>query len=174
MILKVKTLLLVLFFGVVSCSYSSEYQAVKINNQYSMSFPDFMEAADSKKQLNETANLQYLNYFRNIYTIVNEFDMDDSLSLEAFSKAQKKTLTKALQKPILVSEKDLEINGLAAKQTRLTGIVGNEELNEKMYYCLTHIEGKKKRYEVVFWTWDKHRNKYAADINKIMASFREL
>ena len=95
MILKVKTLLLVLFFGVVSCSYSSEYQAVKINNQYSMSFPDFMEAADSKKQLNETANLQYLNYFRNIYTIVNEFDMDDSLSLEAFSKAQEKTLTNA-------------------------------------------------------------------------------
>ena len=172
--LRAKIFLLCLFFSAVSCSYSGEYSEAKIANHYKMAFPDFMKAADSKKQLSETASLQYLNYFRNIYTIVNEFDKQDSLSLNDFSEAQKKVLTKSLQKPILVSEKDFEINGLAAKQHRLTGIVGNEELNEKLYYCLTHIEGKKKRYEVVFWTWDKHRNKYAADIDKIVASFEEL
>ncbi|MGB1205460.1 MAG: hypothetical protein ACPG5B_07440 [Chitinophagales bacterium] len=163
-----------LCFTLFSCSYSGEYSEVKVNNAYKMSFPDFMEAADSKKQLSETASLQYLNYFRNIYTIVNEFDKIDSVSLSDFSVAQKSVLTKALQKPIVVSETELEINGLAAKQHRLTGVVGNEELNEKMYYCLTHIEGEKKRYEVVFWTWDKHRTKYSADIDKIVASFEEL
>ena len=139
-----------------------------------MSFPDFMQAADSKKQLSETASLQYLNYFRNIYTILNEFEKVDSVSLQDFSETQKEILIKALQKPIFVSENDMEINGLAAKQHRLTGVVGNEEINEKMYYCLTHIEGEKKRYEVVFWTWDKHRAKYLNDIDKIMGSFEEF
>ncbi len=156
-----------------SCSYTGKFTEVKVANKFAMSFPDYMEE-ETEKKLGENASLQYCNYFRNIYTLVNEYPINDTLQLTTLAEQQYNELVKMLNQPQKVSEQNITINGLPALQYKVTGNVGEGEIVERIYYTLTIVKGKKQYYEIVFWTWDKWREKYLETITQIIQSFKEL
>jgi len=168
------TLLLTLLM--MACSYTGEYREVQINDLYAMSFPDFMMEEKDKK-LSQTALLQYCNYFRNIYTIVNHYPktaMNDSVSMATLGHEKYKATVQLLERPQFIDSTQLTISGLPARQYQFTGTVGIETVSERIFYNLVLVESPTHYYEIVFWTWDSWREKYKEDLPKIINSFHEL
>ncbi len=155
-----------------ACDYTYEFSEVKVKNQYAISFPDYMEEEKTGK-LSSDASLSYVNFFRNIYAIVLD-EPKKVESLEVIAKTAKTDLTKQLTNPSGFGEQTLTVNGLPAYQFSLAGDVGNEGLNERIYYKVTIIEGKEHHYQIVLWTWAKWREKYEETLGEIVGSFKEL
>ncbi len=156
-----------------ACSYSDEWQAVTINDEYQIALPSYLSVPDKKLHLQ--AQLQYNNYFRNVYVIVvdtpkTKFD----LNLQSYYQKEYDLLAERLTKPQHIDSSHLTINGLPARQFSMTGEVGKRDVIEKMYYRITLIESPDKYYLISIWTWDEWRRKYRKTIDKMVQSFQLL
>lgn len=160
----------------VGCDYSgelSEVQSTTTNGQaYSISYPDYMTAEKAGK-LSPTAKVQYCNYFRNVYSVVTDTIKTDSTSFGQYAQQQTKQLISLLQRPQKIDSSFVQIDGKKAIKVAYTGTVGKEQLTERIYYQLVFVEGKKNSYLITLWTWDKWRQKYLTDFDRIEQSFKE-
>lgn len=154
------------------CRQEVTYQTVAQNNQYQLEVPSYMHE-EKQKKLSPTADFQYCSYYRNVYTIVNEIDSVDA-PLASVATQRYDDLVSALQKPQRIDSLALEINGLPALQISVAGDVGPDDLKERIYYRLIFIAKDNKIYEIVLWGWDRYRDKFLNDFNRIQQSFKVL
>jgi len=159
-----------------SCKYSDEWKTVEAVSKdkkqpFSIQFPAYMEE-NKKHELHENAPVQYVNYFRNVYAIVN-----DTAGTDIFRKIADQELVELiaiLEKPQILDTLMLTINNMSAVMAMLTGSVGVDDIVERIYYQVTVVQGKERTYRIILWTWDKNREKYREEFQKIAQSFKEL
>ncbi|HNL07812.1 MAG TPA: PsbP-related protein, partial [Chitinophagales bacterium] len=82
-------------------------------------------------------------------------------------------LVATLERPQKVDSTALQIDEKNALRVAYTGTVGIKKIKERIYYQLVFVEGKKHYYQIVLWTWDQWRQKYQADFEHIVQSFKE-
>lgn len=170
-----KNYILICLCFLAACSYSKEWKQVTVKGQYSLSFPDYMEEYTERK-INAKASLQYLNFFRNIYSLVIVEDKRNSqVDLTTYCATAKKELVDLMKQPQQIDSTTTQINGLKAVQLSLAGVIaGAKDTDTRIYYKLIFFESETHIYQLVLWTWDSWREKYMDDMKKIIHSFKEL
>ena len=177
---KTKKILLltipVLILLMTACEYSDEYTKVSVKEQYQMAFPAYMQPIESGKQLNAEASLTYLNYFRNIYTIVIDKPKKNTpAELVFFYEKEKEKLLQQLISPVKIDSNTLTINGLQGFKSNFVGTVkGAGNTDTKIYYRLVFLESPTHLYQITLWTWYDWRFKYEGVMDKIVGSFEEI
>lgn len=159
-----------------SCRYSGEWRTANAvtydgRQHFGLSFPDYL-SEEKEHKLNKTAPVQYCNYFRNFYAIA-----DDTLTESNYRQiaaGETARLFALLNEVQQTDTQSLVINGLPAFMAGMAGNVGNKDLNERIYYRLVFIQGTARVYRLTMWVWDKNREKYVADMDKIAGSFKEI
>lgn len=160
-----------------SCSYSNEahlsqHHTTDAKANYQLAYPDYMKQL-SDRALSATAPTQFVNYFRNVYSVLNDTIRTDSTTFDQYAHEQTQLLISRLQRPQKIDSTELRIDGKRALKVAYTGTVGKEQLTERMYYELYFIDGQQHCYQLSLWTWDKWRSKYLADFQRIATSFDE-
>ncbi|MGB0840103.1 MAG: PsbP-related protein [Chitinophagales bacterium] len=159
---------------VASCDYNYTFEQVKGKDLYVMEFPDFMEEVKDKA-LSPLADLQYVNYFRNVYAVVIDTPKTKlNLSVEQWADSSYNELIKVAKRPQKIRQNKLEINGMPAVEIIMTGDLGREAIKERIYYHLVFVEGKDHMYHISLWTWDSWREKYLEFFDRIVQSFKEV
>lgn len=161
-----------LFTVLISCNSKTEYQTVTIKNKYSLELPDFLSEVTN---LNAGASLQYQNPLREFYVIVldepkSKFPNQESVNLEAFKTILRNELQTNLNNPKFSSDRDTVINGLKAKLFSLSDNSNNIDI----YYQFAYIESKNHFYQILTWTLENRKDQFSLDMNKIIASFKEI
>jgi hypothetical protein len=162
---------------------TTDFNVVKINNEYQLSVPNYMSEA---KNLNDDASLQYQNIFKETYVIVideskqsiidtfldlGEYDTLKSMA-ENYRDIQLKMLGEEVKIKSQSSSKSLSINTLNAQQVQLEAEV--EDVNEPVTYFLTFIEGKENVYMIMAITQADRQEKYGKTFDAIAQSFKLL
>lgn len=154
---------------VCSCKYSNEYQTINANNKFSIAVPAWMR---ENKSLKEGADFQYANRFRNVYVIgemiskvglkrTNSEIMNDNLNV----------LRKSLIKPVVSDSLEITVGNLKGTRVEIYG----KMTGENIYFSEVLFEGTKNIYHLSIWTRSETRKlHFKEDINKIIASFREI
>lgn len=156
----------------ISCNSKTEYQTVKVKNKYSLEIPEFMSEAQT---LNPEASLQYQNALREFYVIVldepkTQFPNQKAINLEEYKNIVLENMKMNLSEPTISPIEDTIINGLKAK---LFSVSDNTE-NIEIYYQFAYIESKSNFYQVMTWTLENKKDKFSNDMDKIIASFKEM
>lgn len=156
----------------ISCNSKTEYQTVKVKNKYSLELPGFLSEA---KTLNPEASLQYQNPLKEFYVIVldepkTQFPNQGAINLEEYKNIVLENMKMNLSEPTISPIEDTIINGLKAK---LFSISDDTE-NIGIYYQFAYIESKGNFYQVMTWTLENKKDKFSNDMDKIIASFKEM
>lgn len=155
-----------------SCNSKTEYQTVKVKNKYSLKLPDFLSETQT---LNSEASLQYQNALREFYVIVldepkAQFPNQEAINLEEYKNIVLENMKLNLSEPTISSIEDTIINGLKAK---IFSISDNTQ-NIEIYYQFAYIESKSNFYQIMTWTLENRKDKFSDDMDKIIASFKEM
>lgn len=164
-----------------ACSYDKEWQtatapSADATRQFSLLLPSYMQPAPDNK-LNPTAKLQYCNYYRNVYALVLDQARSNpsDTSLRQYADRHVQEMAKTLIKPQQIDSATLQINGLNSIDLTIAGDLGQlKDLRERIYYRLSFVESPSHYYQIVAWTWDSRRKNFAADLDSIVHSFREI
>ncbi len=166
-----------------SCTYEEAWQTATTATtdnirQFSLTMPSYMEAAPDNK-LNPTAKLQYCNYYRNVYALVLDQNKTDAAntdtSLRQYANRYVRQMTSTMIKPQQIDSANTTIGGLPSIALTITGDLGQlKDLRERIYYRIAFAESPTHYYHIATWTWDSRRKNFAADLEKIMQSFREI
>lgn len=174
-------LVLTVLFG-CNGEKSFKFKTVISKNIYSLEVPDFMTES---KILHEEASLQYQNLFREFYMVVIDEPIEEFnalIEMEAFlAESYTPNLTgyanllidnmeSAVDDSEVSEVQDIKINGLPARYFQLTGTVEGIDI----FYQIAYLQGKEKYYQLVVWTEQKSKEKYAPAMEKIIMSFKEL
>ena len=175
-----KTLIVLLFtFVAVSCQTENTYQTIKIKKQYSMELPAFLEKTT---ELNTEASLQYQNVFKELYVIVIDEPKQGFINTMAkqksgitadfngFSDIALENLKASLTNFDFSGIENIIVNGLEARSFSISGTVEGIDV----YYKAAHIATATDFYQVLTWTLVDKKEKYDAEMNKIIASFKSL
>jgi len=158
---------------------NSKFDLVRINNEYSIELPSFMEVSDD---LNDDASLQYQNIFKEVYVIVidenkEEFkevfidlgDYDDSVSMvKNYKDIQLSFLKEAVEVNSVTELESSIINGLPFEIVEVDG--KSEEV--EVVYNIAYVDGKDKVYMIMAWTEKRRNEKNKALFQKIIKSFK--
>ncbi len=153
-------------FILPSCKYDTEWQTVKAGNDFTLSLPPWLDAADNLK---EGAPLQYSSRYRNFY-VIGETEPSAKTTPEVLNEHIAR-LKKSMVNPLVTDSVAVELNGLTGSRVEVFGKMNDENI----YFSELLIEGKGKRYHVSVWTRGEDRKlRYKEDINKILTSFKVL
>lgn len=142
------------------------------SEHYQIALPDYLlEIEDANKQLNPQAVMQYANHYRNAYMLMLDTSRSTPTSMAEYAASETRKLVGRLQKPQQIDSSGLVINGLPAVRIDMTGDLGNANVRERIYYRLIFVETPYRCVQLVYWTWDKWRDKYLPDIEKSQNSF---
>jgi hypothetical protein len=174
-------LLLMLGCLLYQCSYDEKWQTAttKTSDQsrsFSLTMPPYMEAEAARK-LNPTAQLQYCNYYRNVYAVVLDEAKSKSndSTLQQYADRYLNDMVKTLIKPQRIDSAAIELANMKGLTITLTGDLGQlKDLRERIYYRLAFVESPTHYYQVATWTWDSRRKNFAADLDSILYSFKEI
>jgi len=158
---------------------NSKFDLVRINNEYSMELPSFMEVSDD---LNDDASLQYQNIFKEVYVIVideskEEFkevfidlgDYDDSVSMvKNYKDIQLSFLKEAVEVNSVTELESSIINGLPFEIVEVDG----KSEDVEVVYNIAYVDGKDKVYMIMAWTEKRRNEKNKALFQKIIKSFK--
>lgn len=164
-------------------SLESDFDEVKINNEYKIMIPDYMSETTS---LNDEASLQFQNIFKEAYIIVideskEEFisifkELDsynsDSSAVKNYRDVQLQSLHQGINITKQSAPESTKIGGLDAEVVEIEGNVTG--VNYKIYYYITFLEGKEKMYMAMAWTLDDRKKKYKPTFKQAVQSFRLL
>lgn len=167
--------------GKENLSLNTDFQIVKINNDYEMKIPNYMTET---KELNDLAKLQYMNGIKETYVVVMDEPKDDFIntfkSLNMYNdslsvilnycEVQLKNMTKAIKNQSVFNRKSSIINGLNSESVNIEGNI--DDAKEKISYVFTFIEGKDKIYSIMAWTLKDRMDTYSDTYKKISESFR--
>ncbi|MCI2228435.1 hypothetical protein MC378_04590 [Polaribacter sp. MSW13] len=157
-----------------------DLKAVHVNNEYSLSVPDYMTEL---KSLHDEASFEYANIFKETYTVVldeskqefidtfKEIEMyNDSISaLDNYTNIQLQSFQENIT-DLKVKPLDNKIKNLDSKQYEFHGKVDDLEIA----YLIGFIEGKDKMFMIMSWTMDNRYNKYKDTFKLIQGSFKFL
>lgn len=143
--------------------------------RFSMDLPGYL-SPETEHKLNPVAKVQYCNYYRNMYFVLLDTakSMNNNLSLQQYAAQHYEKLVKSLANPTKIDSSTTTINNMPAIQIALAGDLGGSSLKERIYYQLLFVESHTHYYQLVYWGWDKNRDKFLSDIAVSMASFKQL
>jgi len=152
-----------------SCKYSNEYQAINANNKFSIAIPSWMK---EDKSLKEGADFQYANHFRNVYAIGETIDRTTLKRTNAeIMQDNLNRLRKAMTNPVVSDSIDVTVGNLKGTRVEMYG----KMTGENIYFSEVIFEGSKNIYHLSIWTRSENRKlRFKEDINKIIASFKEI
>lgn len=159
-----------LFTILISCNSNTEYQTVRVKNKYSLELPDFLSEVQN---LNPEASLQYQNPLKEFYVIVLDEPKNyftDAIGLEEYKNILRTNLETSLESPTFSPSRDTVINGLKTKLSSLS----DKRDGIAIYYQFAYIESKTHFYQILTWTLENRKDKFSPDMDKIIASFKEL
>ena len=173
-----KLITLCLFTIFLSCdSKKAKTETVTINNKYSVELPDFLSKGT---ELHEEASLQYQNLFKEFYVIILDEPKEEIIdaapildiepTLEGYYSYLKSSMEETIEEVKFMDVKNTKINGLNAKTFSVTGKVDGIDA----FYKIAYIEGKDTYYQVLIWSLLKKQEKYTPEMEKIIASFKEI
>lgn len=163
------------FLSSAVCIGQTKFTQQKAGNIFYMSLPDYMTRTSG---LNDVATLQYKNSVKDVYTIViedskeelnivdiyyssiNEFQEDFS---NDFLKDEEK---KTFSKPKFQSKDDTNFAEFDASYY-------DKDTNIEIYYLIGIVETKTHFYKVLSWTKKENKEKFKADFQKTLYSFKE-
>ena len=138
--------------------------------------------------LNAEASLQYQNIVKETYVVVidepkEEFIKvftgiglyDESMSaIENYAQFQSESLVEMMND--ISDRTDLaftESNGLKRADFTITGMVADVP-DYTIYYVLGYVEGASTMYTIMGWTLESRKDRYGADLEQMVASFKEV
>lgn len=158
---------------ITSCNNDTVFKEVKVNDRYAISIPDYMQAC---VDLHKDASFQYQNTEKDIYAIViderkktmEKYDLDYDLDLYFKNSSQ----------PFLETIKDGKVSPPSHEQidghkALISEITGNID-QTSVYYKLGVVETPFAFYQILTWTSAENKDKYEADMMKMIHSFKEL
>jgi hypothetical protein len=165
--MKPSLFLLVSAFLFVSCSDHNWTNAM-VNNTYSLQIPAYLETGVFYPE----ASLQYKNEEREIYLVVideskaqfKEYGLD--YDLRTYFNVTARKIDSVSQPKV----ETMIIHTDSALTATLTGTVNNTPVS----YQILCLESKTRFYKLVIWMRAQDREKYSADVDKIIRSFKEL
>jgi len=157
-------------FTTSSCKYKEKWEQVNVNNEFTMEVPSWMEKTSDLK---EGAMFQYRNRFRSVYAIVVK-EKADTLPQDfgAYVSANISVLKNVLTNPVVSDSSVVALDNLSGIRAEVYGRMGEE----KIFYTHYTLKGSKGyNYQICAWTRGEDRKlKYTSDINRIIASFKQL
>lgn len=175
--------LIALTFSGCSTTFK-EVNATGETADYSMELPDYLtEGYD----LNKEASLQYQNTSKEVYVIVidesksdfvemyrdilDDYDEDKSACAN-YAEAQMESIEGNMESVTSkTGPRTDKINGMDAMVYDLTGT--QSDIVDGMGFTVAFVEGKETLYMIMTWTYEKDKDKYQADMDKMIASFKE-
>jgi hypothetical protein len=162
-----KKLIVMLFIAafVSACTYKGEFREIQTDGLFTLSLPDYMKP--SKKDLHESAILQYSNPYRNTYAIVirDNKDMDFAEYQQASINVLKNF--ELLRNPLVTDSVFNENTN--SYHLKLYGLMDEEMI----YYWHNAYETPEFFYQLILWTRSSDRKqRYGQDIEKAIESFR--
>ena len=147
-----------------SCKYSYKEEVINVNNQFTMTVPDYLSKCDD---LRPGSEFQYCNRYRNTYVVV--FSDKKDKDFQKFYSDQINIIKKVLDKPMVNDSMAITIPGAKGIHTELAG----KMQGEMIYYSVLTLETKDKYYQDCIWTRGEDRKlKYGKDLEKILMSFK--
>lgn len=162
-------------------------RVVTIANEYSVEIPNHLVETD---ELNKDASLQYMDTtldFAEFIIVISEPKDDfiknfanDSIFGPLYDKNASAAKNYSTIEMAIVKDKaklaapphiqETKINGLDAEMADFVGQPDN--LEDTIYYKVAFIEGKKNLYMVMAWTMAETKDKYNAEMEKMLNSFK--
>lgn len=159
-----------LCFGVVlnSCKYSNEYETVNAGNQFSVEVPSWMK----QEELAPGAVFEYANRYRNLYAVGFSINKDTmKTTSETYWNNTLASLKSTLTQPVVTDSLAIEVNGMKGVRAEIMGFMDEE----KIHFSEVLLEGKTKLYHISVWVRnDERKLRFKEDINRIIASIKEL
>ena len=162
-------ILVFLIANLSSCKYSNEYQTINANNKFTISIPPWMK---EDKNLKEGADFQYANHFRNVYAIAEAISKTDlkRTKSEIINK-NLSVLRKSMTNAVISDSVDITTEIMKGTRVEIYGKMNGENI----YFSEVLFEGNNNIYHLSIWTRSETRKlRFKEDINKIIASFREV
>ncbi|OJJ14419.1 hypothetical protein BKI52_42305 [marine bacterium AO1-C] len=164
----------------------TDFQEIKIGNEYSLKIPKYLQKTDSL-QTDAAVTLQYQNNAKQAYVIVLGETKGDSAEVIKDIKGYNDKLSivqnyrdfriKYTKDVIKVTKeyppKSLKINGLDAEIVNIDGVIDHQGKEGPIAYSMAFIEGKDKMYSVMAWTSLKQRAHFEDTFQKILTSFKQ-
>ena len=159
-----------LFFIFLFACGETQWEEVKINDQYLILLPDYLEKTS---RIKPEASLQYENNRKQTFIIVmdeRKSSLDKIKSLQDYFKlvAEEYCLLDKQLKKLEVDEK--KIQGANAIYYEYT--MHPKEVPTRFIGAI--IEGKEYFYHVVAWTKESGFENYGDDLRKAVVSLREI
>jgi hypothetical protein len=160
------------------------FEEVKINGLYSMKLPDYLTPGED---LNSEASLQYQNIYKEVYVIVIDESKQDFIDVfkelgtydstksacDNYAEAQMKSIEDNMT--TVTSKSTIRKAKLGGCDARLADVAGTQEgIEDPMGFTVAFIEGKETLYMVMTWTFEKSKDTYQEDMDKMINSFKEL
>jgi len=157
----------ILTLSLASCS-RVKWATVTVNDKYTMQLPDYLESGTFYPE----ASLQYKNEEREVYLVVldesksqfKEYGLDYDLTTYFKVAANKFDSTGK------INPNKIRIGQDSARTAEFTGTVGGNAV----YYKMATIESKGNFYKMLIWMLMRDKEKYTADVDRILNSFREV
>ncbi len=147
-----------------SCKYTYKDLIINVNNQFTMTVPDYLS---KDEKLKPGAEFQYCNHYRNTYAVV--FSEPKNKTFQDFYDQQAVLIKKSLSNPMVNDSAAIEIPGAKGIHTEIAG----KMQGEMIYYSILTLETKDKFYQNCIWTRGEDRKlKYGKDIERILMSFK--
>ena len=167
MTMKTLFYILLLMLTLSSCE-KVKWATVTVNDKYSMQLPNYLESGTFYKE----ASLQYKNEEREVYLVVldesksafKEYGLDYDLSTYFKVAASKFDSTGKISPDKIVIGPD------SARSAEFKGNISDHDV----YYKMVTIESKGNFYKMLVWMLMRDKERYAADVDKIIGSFREV
>jgi len=158
----------------VSCTKETVFNTVKVNEKYTISIPDYLKPCTD---LHKDASLQYQNTEKEIYIMVlderkkmmADYDLDYDLDLYYKNIASQAFIESIKDGKISIPGRQ-EIDGKKALVTDITGNINGTDV----FYKMGIVETPYAFYQILAWTRMENKEKYLADMVKIIESFKEL
>ncbi len=167
-------LLFTFSIALTSCKQETVFTEVKVNNSYSLSIPDYMQACTD---LHKDASMQYQNIEKDIYALVidekkktmQDYSLDYDLDTY-FNNIASQGFSENIKDGKVSIPGRQEINGHKALIAEITGKIEENEV----YYKLGLVETPYEFYQILVWTRAQNKENLQGDITHIIESFREL
>ena len=174
-----RLLFFITVFIAVSCDNTTT-QTIKKGGRYQVVLPSYLEEA---LDLNDDASLQYQDISREFYVIVIDEpkeQLDKSIydnglentypdDLTGYSQLVTDGMDASVKPDVMPPFRNDTINHLPARQLDFTGRVENN----KIYWKLAFLQGKNRYYQIMVWTLAANKEKYDAEMQAIINSFKE-
>ncbi len=162
-----------LLIFVNSCTKETVFTSVKVNEKYTIAIPDYLKPCTD---LHKDASIQYQNPEKEVYAIViderkklmADYDLDYDLDLY-YKNIASQAFIESIKNGKISPPGRQEIDGHKALITEITGNINGTDV----YYRMGIIETPYAFYQLLAWTRTENKEKYMADMIKMIESFKE-